>query len=204
MSANGVSSNLSPRRRVRPGGRSERVREAVLRACLDLLVEGVIELPVSEVAERSGVNRGTVYRWWPTPADLLTDAVAFHWDYRMDAPDSGSWEGDVRAVMTVVAALVDEPVERAIMVAVTTGQYPAFNELIMDAWRRSLPQWFAMVERGIARGEVRAGVDPYAVLTIMMTPFIAMALLGGGGTSQRRLESSIELVLRATAAAPRS
>ncbi|MGV0780834.1 TetR/AcrR family transcriptional regulator C-terminal ligand-binding domain-containing protein [Mycolicibacterium sp. XJ775] len=161
-------------------------------------MEGAVELSVSQVAERSGVNRGTVYRWWPTSTDLLTDAVAFHWDYRMAPPGMGSWEGDVRWVMTEVSELVGEPVERAIMVAVATGKHPDFNELIMDAWRRSLPQWFAMVERAVARGEVRPDVDPYGVLTLMMTPFIAMALLGGMETSPQRLESLISLVLRAT------
>ncbi|MED5811014.1 TetR/AcrR family transcriptional regulator C-terminal ligand-binding domain-containing protein [Mycolicibacterium sp. 050232] len=164
-------------------------------------MEGVIELPVSEVAERSGVNRGTIYRWWPTSTDLLTDAVAFHWDYRMEPPNTGSWEGDVRWVMTEVSDLAGESVERAIMVAVATGQYPAFNELIMDAWRGSLPQWFAMVERAVTRGEVRPDVDPYGVLTLMMTPFMAMALLGGMGTSDpQRLESMVSMILRATVA----
>jgi AcrR family transcriptional regulator len=192
------------RSRVRPGGRSERVREAVLRACLDLLVEGVVELPVAEVAERSGVNRATVYRWWPTPAELLADAVAFHWDYRIDAPDTGSWEGDVRATMAEAMALVDEPVERAIMAAMATGRYPEFNAVVMDAWQKSLPQWTGMVQRAVDRGEVRPGVDPHTVVNMMLAPLIATALLGRRGTSPHELELLIELVRRATDTAPNS
>ena len=60
----------------------------------------------------------------------------FHYDRRIDPPDTGSWEGDVRAAITETAALVDEPVERALMVAMTTRRYPAFNKLMTDA---SLP-----------------------------------------------------------------
>lgn len=198
----GGRSGRPPRSRVRPGGRSERAREAVLRACLDLLVEGVVELPVSEVAERSGVNRATVYRWWPTPADLLAEAVAFHWDYRIDAPDTGSWEGDVRAVVTEAAALVNEPVERAIMAAMTTGRYPAFNDVVMGAWRKSLPQWVEMVQRAVERGEVRPEVDAHSVVNLMLAPLIATSLLGDGGRSSRDLEQLIELVCRATATVP--
>jgi AcrR family transcriptional regulator len=200
-SADDDGAPVGPPTRRRPGGRSERAREAVLRACLDLLVEGVVELPVTEVADRSGVNRATIYRWWPAPAHLLADAVAFHWDHRIDAPDTGSWEGDVRAVVTEVAALVDEPVERAIMAAMTTGRYPAFNEVVMGAWRKSLPQWTGMVQRAIDRGEVRPQVDPYSVVRIIMAPLIATALLGEGGTSPHELELLVDLVLRATVTA---
>lgn len=198
----GDRSDRPPRSRVRPGGRSERTREAVLRACLDLLVEGVVELPVAEVADRSGVNRATVYRWWPTPADLLADAVAFHWDYRIDAPDTGSWEGDVRSAMTEAVALVDEPVERAIMAAMATGRYPEFNAVVTDAWTKSLPQWVGMVERAVDRGEVRPEADPISVVNLMLAPLIATSLLGRRGTSPHELELLIELVCRATTTAP--
>ncbi|WP_436775959.1 TetR-like C-terminal domain-containing protein [Yinghuangia sp. YIM S09857] len=178
------------------------MREAVLRACLDLLVEGMVELPATEVAGRSGVNRATIYRWWPTPADLLADAVAFHWDHRIDPPDTGSWEGDVRAVVTEVAALVDEPVERAIMAAMATGRYPAFSAVVMGAWRKSLPQWTGMVQRAVDRGEVRPEVDPYSVVKILLAPLIATSLLGEGGTSPHELDQLIDLVCRATTARP--
>lgn len=174
------------------------MRESVLRSCLELLVEGKVELPVSEVAERSGVNRGTVYRWWPTAGELLTDAVLFHYDQRIVPPDTGSWDGDVRAVMVAVADLMDEPVERAIMGAMATGRYPALNELMLQAWHNSLPQWIEMVERGVDRGEVRPGTDAEAVLGLMMGPLTLPALFGGGSTSEQMLESLTELILQAT------
>ncbi|MGW0664209.1 TetR-like C-terminal domain-containing protein [Streptodolium elevatio] len=162
----------------------------------------MVELPAAEVADRSGVNRATVYRWWPTPADLLADAVAFHWDYRIDAPDTGSWEGDVRSAMTEAVALVDEPVERAIMAAMATGRYPEFNAVVTDAWTKSLPQWVGMVERAVDRGEVRPEVDPISVVNLMLAPLIATSLLGRRGTSLQDLEMLIELVYRATATPP--
>jgi hypothetical protein len=147
------------------------------------------------------VNRGTVYRWWPTPVDLLNDAVAFHWD-QMVVPDTGSWEGDVRAVITALAGQAEDPVERAIMVAMTTGRYPEFNQFILDVWRRSVPQWVEMVRRAIDRGEVRPEADPHTVLNCMMSPLIATSLIGEGRISPRELELLIEFVCRATAAVP--
>ena len=175
------------------------VRESVLRACLELLVEGKVELPIAEVAERSGVNRGTVYRWWPTQATLLNDAVSFHWDYRIKAPETGSWAGDVRVVLTELASLADEPVERAIMATWATGRYPDFNHVMMRAWRNARPHWFEMVGRAIGRGEVSPDVDPAIVLSMMMAPHITKSLFEGRAMTPQEVDMLAILVCRATA-----
>jgi AcrR family transcriptional regulator len=45
--------------------RSEQAREAVLHAVDDLLLEvGYAALTMKGIAERAGVGRQTVYRWW--------------------------------------------------------------------------------------------------------------------------------------------
>jgi hypothetical protein len=81
----------------------------------------------------------------------------------------------------------------------TTRRYPAFNQFILDVWRRSVPQWLEMVRRGIDRGEVRPEADPHTVLNCMLSPLIATSLIGEGPISPRELELLIEFVCRATA-----
>ncbi|MFB6725203.1 TetR/AcrR family transcriptional regulator [Kribbella sp. NPDC056345] len=57
--------------------RSERAREAVLHAVDDLLVEvGYAAVTMKGIAERAGVSRQTVYRWWSTKAEILLEASA--------------------------------------------------------------------------------------------------------------------------------
>ena len=57
--------------------RSERAQNAVLDAVVALLDEvGYQHLTVEAVAARAGVGRTTVYRWWPTKAALVVDALA--------------------------------------------------------------------------------------------------------------------------------
>ena len=61
----------------RPGGRSARVRSAVLAATLEVLVEtGYDGMTVDAVAARAGVHKTTVYRRWPTKAALVAAAAA--------------------------------------------------------------------------------------------------------------------------------
>jgi AcrR family transcriptional regulator len=60
-------------RRGRP--RSERARQAVLEAVDDLLVDvGYAAMTMKGIAERAGVGRQTVYRWWSTKAEILLEA----------------------------------------------------------------------------------------------------------------------------------
>ncbi|CAM5474415.1 hypothetical protein SRIMM317S_06911 [Streptomyces rimosus subsp. rimosus] len=57
--------------------RSERARAAVLHAADDLLVEvGYAAMTVKGIADRAGVGRQTVYRWWSTKAEILLEASA--------------------------------------------------------------------------------------------------------------------------------
>jgi AcrR family transcriptional regulator len=170
-----------------------------MRACLELLAEGKVELPVAEVAERSGVTRGTVYRWWPTPTELLNEALAFHARHRTDAPDTGSWETDIRVFVTQLADLAVDPVERGIMATMISGRYPAVNESLMNVYRRDLPQWFAMIGRAVGRGEIHPDIDPAILLHMMLSPAVSVSLFEGRALTKKEIESLVTLVCRATA-----
>ncbi|HEY3501635.1 MAG TPA: TetR/AcrR family transcriptional regulator [Actinocatenispora sp.] len=62
------------KKRGRP--RDENVRTAIHRAVRDLLVEhGYGRLTIDGIARRAGVGRQTVYRWWPTKADVVLEAI---------------------------------------------------------------------------------------------------------------------------------
>ena len=55
--------------------RSEAARAAVLHAADDLVVElGYAAVTMKAIAERAGVSRMTVYRWWSTKAEVLFEA----------------------------------------------------------------------------------------------------------------------------------
>jgi AcrR family transcriptional regulator len=56
--------------------RSESTREAILRAAHELLIENRGDcLTMEALARRAGVGRPTLYRWWPTLADIVLEAV---------------------------------------------------------------------------------------------------------------------------------
>jgi AcrR family transcriptional regulator len=56
-------------------GRSEEARVSVLEAADDLLVEkGFAQLTIEGIAQRAGVSKQTIYRWWSSKTEILLDA----------------------------------------------------------------------------------------------------------------------------------
>src|ERR1700746_23694 len=82
-------------------------RERVLTTTLDLLTEaGLDELTIDEISRRSGVAKTTIYRHWPNRSALVIDACLRMTDGEEMPPDTGSLEGDVRAILTHIAELL--------------------------------------------------------------------------------------------------
>src|SRR5580658_8453688 len=74
----------------RPGGRSARNRAAVLDAAVELLAEASYDdLSMENIAARAGVHKTTVYRRWPTKADLVADAIRARSQAVVPLPDTG-------------------------------------------------------------------------------------------------------------------
>ncbi|MFD0331213.1 TetR/AcrR family transcriptional regulator [Streptacidiphilus monticola] len=56
--------------------RSDAAHRAILDAALALAVEhGYTGVTIKGIAERAGVGRQTVYRWWPTRGAVLLEAM---------------------------------------------------------------------------------------------------------------------------------
>ena len=90
--------------------RSERSQEAIINATIDILREdGFHALAFERVAQRAGVSKATVYRWWRSRGDLALDAVA----HRVTIPPvkaTGDIRIDLRAVVQATYdALVKTP-----------------------------------------------------------------------------------------------
>lgn len=165
----------APPARLRAGGRSEQVRTQVAEAVLSYLREGRSRFSVAEVAERALVHRTTVYRWWPTPTDLLREALTRHGG-RLVLTDTGSWAGDVAAALESLAGFLADPVELALTAAFAAGDDPPGNAVQVEYWRPVVEQLHRLVHRALDRGEIRTDVDPATVALLLTGPVTTYAL----------------------------
>nr|BFE82015.1 hypothetical protein GCM10020093_046160 [Planobispora longispora] len=94
----------------RPGGRSARVRAAVLDATLaELTGRGYDGLTVEAVAVRSGVHKATLYRRWGGVDGLVADVLSRSAGQPWQVPDTGSLRDDLRAITHEVYAGFTDP-----------------------------------------------------------------------------------------------
>lgn len=185
------------RKRVRTGGRSEQVRQAVASTVLDLLAEGTVDFTVTDVAARAGLNRTTIYRWWPTYADLIREALTAHTS-AIDVPDTGSWTEDLRELARRLAVFFAGPVEVSTSAVMVSRRAPDLSALIIDHFAPVQRSWQKVVERGIARGEVRPDCDPEAVINMLASQLVLAPLVLYREATQDEIDALVDLVLRAT------
>jgi AcrR family transcriptional regulator len=80
--------------------RSQRSHQAILSAATELLKEnGYLGVSIEAIAASAGVGKQTIYRWWPSKADVVMEAVAFQLARDIPVPDTGSVESDLQAFL---------------------------------------------------------------------------------------------------------
>lgn len=167
---------------IRPGGRTARVRDAVLRAAGDLLADhGFARLDLAEVAARAEVGKTTVYRRWRTPAGLVADLLVEMAETSLPHSDTGSLAGDLLANARLVAKTLTDDRQgrlfRAVIAAATSDDTAAIA--LHRFYDTRLTEWSPCVEAAIARGEVPPGTDPRAVLSAVSAPLYYRLLASG-------------------------
>src|SRR4051794_4476323 len=82
---------------LRPRGRTERVRHAVIAATHTLLNDvGYEGLSIEQVAEKAGVAKSTVYRRWRDTAGLLMELLDEFAAVEIPFADTGTVDEDLR------------------------------------------------------------------------------------------------------------
>jgi AcrR family transcriptional regulator len=145
-----------------PRPRSESVRRATLDAALALLEEdGYGRLTMEGIAKRAGVSKQTVYRWWPSPAGVLMEALNELATALVPDTDQGSLERDLRAfIRRTVSGLRRgaAPLVAGLMAEAQLDEdfARAFREGFLARRRGAMR---ALLERARDRGEVAADRD---------------------------------------------
>lgn len=167
---------------LRPGGRTARVREAVLQVAGDTLAaEGFSTLDLGEVARRAGVGKTTVYRRWGNPGALAADLLSDMAEQSLPRTDHGTLEEDLRANARLVVEALTGPRQgrlfKALIAASLCNDQAA--EALHHFYAVRIEEWAGCVRDAVTRGEVPEGTDPHAVVAAVSAP-LYYALLNTG------------------------
>ncbi|MDX6361818.1 TetR/AcrR family transcriptional regulator [Streptomyces sp. NPDC058274] len=183
---------------VRPGGRTARVRTAVLRAAGDVLAEqGFAHLDLADVARRAEVGKTTVYRRWGNVTGLVADLLAEMAEQSLPRTETGSVLGDLRANAALVQRTLADPRQgplfRAVIAAAACDARTA--QALARFYEVRVAEWVPCVEQGVERGELPPGTDPATVVRAVSAPLYYTLLTSGvapdPGSADRAAEAAV-------------
>jgi AcrR family transcriptional regulator len=191
----------------RPGRpRSEQSRCSILRTALHLArTLGYAQLTVDGIAAKAGVGKQTIYRWWPSKAAVVLEALRENARIEIEIPDTGSLRGDLEGFLR---NSIDSPrrrpgIDRVLRAVMAEAQHDpdlakALKRDFIDARREALRGLFV---RAHERGEIRSLAAVELWIDIAFGVFW-YRLLADVGPLNGALAAGLASVLARAAAAP--
>jgi Transcriptional regulator len=189
--------NIMEKKLGRP--RSEKTKNAVLSAAYELLLEnGFGAVTIEKIAERAGVSKATIYKWWPNKAAVILDAFFDAAVVRLPVPDTGSVINDMIIQVNNLANFLLSPEGKVINEIIAEGQ----SDLkLAEAYRtmyfkpRRLDSRY-ILERGISRGELKEDLDIELVIDLIFGPLFYRLLITGDEINKDFVDNTVSYVLK--------
>ena len=163
-------SALPKRRRSRARlPRNERVADIMRAARASFCDKGFEATSTAEIAAKAGVVEGTLYRYFPSKRDLLISVVEDFYegifaDYERQLQGvRGTWNR-LRFLIWKHLSVIHAQPAMCRLIMQELRPWPQYRESsVYDLNRRYTERTLAVIEEGVARGELRADVPPRIV-----------------------------------------
>jgi AcrR family transcriptional regulator len=165
--------------RPRDPSRDGVIRAAILRLLADV---GYGALTMDAVAAEAGVGKATIYRRWRTKEELVVDTVSdLNAAEAAEPTDTGSLDGDLRAMLRSLVGLVNSPAGSATQALLSSIQHhpalaQAFRQGPMAVWRSAFDVMWVRAEE---RGEIGPGMSGSLVAEAIGAPVVQRWLVNG-------------------------
>jgi AcrR family transcriptional regulator len=144
---------------------AQRNIRALLKTAMTVFATSGVNAPVREIAEQAGVGVGTVYRHFPTRADLIVAVFRQEVDACADAaPALAAEHAPDEALRRWILRYVDFiRAKRGLAAALHSGD-PAYDVLPAYFEKRFCPALEGLLKTAASAGCIRATVDPHDLL----------------------------------------
>jgi AcrR family transcriptional regulator len=166
----------TPKTKTRPGGRTERNRQAVADAVLACVREGRLDFEIQEIAAISGVHRTTISRRWPDRGALMAEAMREHGGH-FSVSFTGDWETDVRQISQRIFDFFGEPAELAMNRMLAISENVTFHRAMLEYWTPVYNTLQEPIRRAKGDGLIKPDVDEDLVMIMMSSVAILYTVL---------------------------
>lgn len=142
---------------------------SILDATLFLLGDrGYSRLTMDEIAQRAHVGKARIYRRWPSKLPLVIDAVREASDGELGPPDTGRLDSDIFELLQNFIEALHQPLGLALVrLLADAAPDPGLRHVVYEQLiRRRQEVLRVILERAVARGEIREDVDVDMVLEL--------------------------------------
>ncbi|AQT79616.1 TetR family transcriptional regulator [Mycolicibacterium litorale] len=145
---------------------ARRNEESLLDAAAASFVASGVDAPVREIAARAGVGVGTIYRHFPTRADLITAVYRHQVEACAEAGPALLHEKDspVGALSAWVDLFIDFLVTKHGLASAMQSDAGAYGPLHAYFLDRLVPVCARLLAAAVSAGEIATGVDAYALM----------------------------------------
>lgn len=145
---------------------ARRNKQTLLDAAAAVFVTSGVEAPVRDIAAEAGVGMGTIYRHFPTRADLIIAVYRHQVDACAEAGPALLATGPTphAALGRWVNLFVDFLVTKHGLAAAMQTDNTGFETLHAYFLDRLLPVCTQLLDAAAASGEIRSGLDAYPLM----------------------------------------
>jgi AcrR family transcriptional regulator len=161
--ADGASSSAEPPRKRSDARRNE---ETLLAAAAAAFVASGVDVPVREIAAAAGVGIGTIYRHFPTRADLIVAVYRHQVEACADAGPTLLKDSDSphAALTDWINLFVDFLITKHGLARALQSDSAAFDTLHAYFLDRLVPVCAQLLEAAAAVGEIAPDVEAYGLM----------------------------------------
>ncbi|MCC4322040.1 TetR/AcrR family transcriptional regulator [Streptomyces malaysiensis] len=145
---------------------ARRNEKALLEAAAAVFVSSGVEAPIRDIAAKAGVGTATIYRHFPTRADLIVAVYRHQVEALAEAGPAllASGESPHAALGRWADLFVDFLVTKHGLAAVFQSDDSCFDPLHSYFLDRLLPVCTQLLDAAVAAGEIHPGQDAYELM----------------------------------------
>jgi AcrR family transcriptional regulator len=145
---------------------ARRNEQTLLAAAAAVFVTSGVEAPVRDIATAAGVGMGTIYRHFPTRADLIIAVYRHQVEACAEAGPAllASSSTPHEALTKWIDLFVDFLITKHGLAAAMQSDHAGFGALHAYFLDRLQPVCARLLEAAVAAGEIQPGVDPFGLM----------------------------------------
>ena len=179
---------------IRPGGRTERVRQTVAATVLQFIKNGETEFTMQDVAEHAGIARSTLYARWATREALIVEALTAH-NATFRVKPRADWREHLQVIAIAFRDFSARPDEIAINGLVAHLGSGFVNEETLRQWRAIAEEMVGPLDVAKQEGKIRAEVNTLMVITTLFTSIAGLIVIAKDHPSDAYVHHLVDLLI---------